>query len=113
MSVPSRDLIDRTGPSTASMVPRIRTVGVGGCCAQAVAANKVANVSEAANRRDVVRMAVSLRESVPASHNANPGREYLFHGVGTPFRGWRCGTLEQILGGIPPCGRRHACLLLR
>ena len=33
MSVPSRDLIDSIEPSTASMVPRIRTVG--GCCAHA------------------------------------------------------------------------------
>src|SRR5882724_11930423 len=78
MSVPSRDLIDSIGPSTASMVPRIRTVGVGGCCAQATVPNTVAKANEAASRRDVVRMAVSLCFS--ASHNANTGKEYLFHG---------------------------------
>src|SRR6478736_5293268 len=38
MSVPSRDLIDSIGPSTASMTPRMRTVG--GCCADATEAAK-------------------------------------------------------------------------
>src|SRR4051794_16253237 len=79
MSVPSRDLIDRTAPSTASMVPRMRTVGVGGCCAHAAAPNSVANANEAASRRVLFRMAVSLSMSLIQSHQANTGREYLFH----------------------------------
>src|SRR5690348_14707516 len=78
MSVPSRDLIDRTAPSTASMVPRIRTVGVGGCWAEAAAPNKVAKANEAASRRDVFRMAVILSMGVNSPANANTGREYLF-----------------------------------
>src|SRR5439155_6482592 len=49
MSVPSRDLIDSIGPSTASMVPRIRTVG--GCCADAADPSRVTKVSEAASIR--------------------------------------------------------------
>src|SRR4029453_14153922 len=46
MSVPSRELIDSVGKSTASMVPRIRTVG--GCCAQAADPSRVTKASEAA-----------------------------------------------------------------
>src|SRR5947207_15190840 len=49
MSVPSRDLIDSIGKSTASMVPRMRTVG--GCCAQASVANRAARPSETASIR--------------------------------------------------------------
>ena len=47
MSVPSRDLIDSVGRSTASMVPRMRTVG--GCCAQAADPSRVTKASEAAS----------------------------------------------------------------
>ena len=54
MSVPSRDLIDSMAPSTASMVPRIRTVG--GCCAHAAVPSTVTKASEAASRREVVSM---------------------------------------------------------
>src|SRR5215218_5718908 len=84
MSEPSRDLIDSTAPSTASMVPRIRTVGVGGCCAHAAAANRVTKANEAASRRVLFRMAVSLSMSLIQSHQANTGREYLFpsHHIG-------------------------------
>src|SRR4029453_11374380 len=49
MSVPSRELIDSVGKSTASMVRRIRTVG--GCCAQAADPSRVTKASEAAGKR--------------------------------------------------------------
>src|SRR4051794_10021633 len=52
MSVPSRDLIDSIGPSTASIVPRIRTVGAG--WAQASDENKEAASSDAAKERVIV-----------------------------------------------------------
>src|ERR1700675_4281719 len=47
MSVPSRDLIDSMDPSTASMVPRMRTVG--GVCANAAVATAETMASEAIN----------------------------------------------------------------
>src|ERR1700679_4133560 len=50
MSVPSRDLIASTGPSTLSMGPRMRTVG--GCCAHATDANADITVA-ATSARDI------------------------------------------------------------
>src|SRR5690349_13621564 len=78
MSVPSRDLIDRTPPSAPPMVQRTRTVDVSGCWAEAAAPNKVAKANEAASIRDVFRMAVILSMGVHSLANANTGREYLF-----------------------------------
>src|SRR5882724_1844127 len=49
MSVPSRDLIISMAPSTASIVPRIRTVG--GCCAHATDPRMDTAVSEATSTR--------------------------------------------------------------
>src|ERR1700689_4925918 len=48
-SLPSRVLMLSVGPSTASTVPRIRTVG--GCWAHAVDASTVMSASDAANPR--------------------------------------------------------------
>src|SRR4051812_33359577 len=84
MSVPSRDLIESTGPSTASMVPRIRTVGAG--CARASDENSDAASSEAAKARVVgeamygmatlPRSRVGLIDSKPRAHLAIPGRSH-------------------------------------
>src|SRR6478735_12710955 len=78
MSAPSRDLIDSMGPSTASMVPRIRTVG--GCCAHAAVPSRVTKVSEAANRRGHEEdfSMVFLPRCIGAQLNANTARGYLF-----------------------------------
>src|SRR5712671_1527862 len=79
MSVPSRDLIDNMDPSTASMVPRIRTVG--GCCAHAAVPSRATKAIEAASRREFVSMCPSqdrFRQDGVQSI-ANTGREYLFH----------------------------------
>src|SRR5436309_5153757 len=51
ISVPSRDLIDSIGPSTASMAPRMRTIC--GCCADTLDTNAAA--SKASNK-DFFRM---------------------------------------------------------
>src|SRR3954451_14231100 len=50
MSEPSRDLMLSIGPSTASMVPRIRTVGAG-CAHAAVTTERT--VSDATSRRGI------------------------------------------------------------
>ena len=49
MSVPSRDFTVSIEPSTASMVPRMRTDG--GCCAHATEANTARAVSDDATTR--------------------------------------------------------------
>src|SRR3982074_3197900 len=51
MSVPSRDLIISMGPSTLSMVPRMRTGG--GCCAHATDPSTDMTVSDAASMRGI------------------------------------------------------------
>src|SRR5258708_5118607 len=70
VSVPSRDLIDSMAPSTASMVPRMRTGG-GGCCAQAAVPNRTADISDAASTRgsseEIVGM-VFPPKAVSAAH---------------------------------------------
>ena len=61
ISAPSRDLTVSTGPSTLSMVPRMRTVG--GCCAEAADPNTVTSASEASTRginEDIFGMVFSL-----------------------------------------------------
>src|SRR4051812_19590646 len=87
MSVPSRDLIISIAPSTLSMVPRMRTVGVGGCCAQA-AVPTTDTVRTAANARgsseEIFGMAFSSPRFVPvkAEHRhrgAIPGRSAPSH----------------------------------
>ena len=51
ISEPSRDFTVSTGPSTASMAPRMRTVA--GACAHAAVANMDAAASEAASARGI------------------------------------------------------------
>src|SRR5215203_5529782 len=52
-SVPSRVLMASVDPSTPSMVPRIRTVGAGGCCAHAAVTTVVATASETINEANL------------------------------------------------------------
>src|SRR3954466_10323726 len=80
MSVPSRDLIESVGPSTASMVPRMRTVGAG--CAAASEVNKDAASSDAAKRRvigeAVCGMAIPSRGRLADQSRRNTGNAELF-----------------------------------
>src|SRR4249920_3103750 len=66
MSVPSRVLIISIGPSTLSMVPRMRTVG--GCCAHDAEASTERTANEATNARGIQReifgMGLSLKDLV-------------------------------------------------
>src|SRR5947209_12313671 len=86
ISVPSRDLIASTGPSTASMVPRIRTVGAG--CAQAMEANSEAVSSEAAKTRvigEAIRgMAIPSQGRFADQSRRNTGRAELFRCMAFP-----------------------------
>src|ERR1700679_77004 len=56
MSVPSRDLIESMGPSTASMVPRMRTVGAGWAKAVVPRTDKIASEASARGRNEDIGM---------------------------------------------------------
>src|ERR1700722_16180141 len=74
ISAPSRDFTVSTGPSTASMAPRMRTAA--GACADAAVANSDAATSEAAKARgnnDETFMIVPLRILVGGSSSNTPG----------------------------------------
>src|SRR5258705_5326808 len=78
--VPSRDFTASWEPSTASMVPRIRTVG--DCCAHAGPSTDIA-MSEAVSTRDIndeiFGMAASSLGFSPPKGENNTARQ-LFHG---------------------------------
>src|SRR6202035_3944128 len=56
MSVPSRDVIESMGPSTASMVPRMRTVGAGWAKAVVPRTDKIASEASARGRNEDIGM---------------------------------------------------------
>src|SRR5512138_1333565 len=77
MSLPSRDLIDSSAPSTASRVPRMRTVC--GCCAEADVPSRVTKASEAASIRgdnEDFSMDFSQGELAPNATQTPRGRRY-------------------------------------